>query len=85
MVEEWTIAIERADGVELRLEKGGAELFVNGERQACEGVGEYPSIYTRFVDLIDNRQSEMDLAPLRLVADCLLVGRRHRATAVESV
>jgi predicted dehydrogenase len=83
--EEWTIAIERADGVELRLEKGGAELFVNGERQACEGVGEYPSIYTRFVDLIDNRQSEMDLAPLRLVADCLLVGRRHRATAVESV
>jgi predicted dehydrogenase len=82
--EEWTIAIETADGIELRLEKGGVDLFVNDERQACEGMGEYPSIYARFLDLIDNRQSEVDLAPLRLVADCLLVGRRRKAAAVES-
>ena len=46
-------------------------------------MGEYPSIYARFLDLIDNRRSEMDLSPLRLVADCLLVGRRHKAAAVE--
>jgi len=81
--EEWTIAVETADGLKLRLDNGGAELVVNGERQACEGMGEYPSIYTHFLDLIDNRRNDMDVAPLRLVADCLLVGRRHRAAAVQ--
>ena len=74
--EEWTIDVETTDGLEIRLERGGADLLVNGKSQACEGVGEYPSIYARFLDLIDSRRSEMDLSPLRLVADCLLVGRR---------
>lgn len=81
--EEWTIAVETADGLNLRLEKGGEDLVVNGERQPPEGVGEYPSIYARFLDLIDNRRSDVDLTPLRLVADCLLVGRQRRAAAVE--
>ena len=45
--------------------------------QAGEGPGEYPDIYRQFVELIDERRSQVDVAPLRLVADCLLVGRRH--------
>ena len=73
--EEWTVAAETTDGIELRLERGGADLIVNGTPQSCKGMGEYPSIYARFLDLIDNRRSDMDLSPLRLVADCLLVGR----------
>lgn len=73
--EEWTVAAETTDGIEVRLERGGADLIVNGTPQSCEGMGEYPSIYARFLDLIDNRRSDMDLSPLRLVADCLLVGR----------
>ena len=81
--EEWTIAIRTTDGLDLRLESGGAVLQVNGQRQDCAGMGEYPSIYAQFGDLIDNRRSEVDLAPLRIVADCLLVGRRIRAPAVE--
>lgn len=81
--EEWTIAVESAEGMNLRIENGGADLIVNGDRQASDGMGEYPSIYAHFVDLIDNRRSEIDLRPLRLVADCLLVGRRHCAEAVE--
>jgi len=81
--EEWTIAVETDDGLAVTLEKGGAELIVNGALQPSLGMGEYPSIYTRFVDLIDNRRSDIDLAPLRLVADCLLVGRTHRIEAVE--
>jgi len=81
--EEWTIAVETDDGLAVTLEKGGAELIVNGALQPSYGMGEYPSIYTRFVDLIDNRRSDIDLAPLRLVADCLLVGRTHRIEAVE--
>jgi predicted dehydrogenase len=81
--EEWTVTVETADGLTLRLEKGGEELTVNGERRPSEGMGEYPAIYAHFLDLIDNRQTEIDLRPLRLVADCLLVGRQHRTAAVE--
>jgi predicted dehydrogenase len=74
--EEWTIAVETSDGTSLRLEDGGANLILNGEAQEDDGPGEYPDIYSTFVDLIDQRRSLVDVAPLRLVADCLLVGRR---------
>ena len=72
--EEWTIAIRTADGVDVRLESGGSRLLINGEEQASEGQGEYPDIYRRFAELIDERRSHVDIAPLRLVADCLLAG-----------
>lgn len=81
--EEWSIAVETADGLRFSLERGGAELIVNSVAQSCDGMGEYPSIYARFADLIDNRQIDMDLSPLRLVADCLLVGSHSKAAAVE--
>lgn len=80
--EEWTIAVATDDGLSLRLEQGGSRLILNGEPQAFDDPGEYPGLYRRFVDLIDERQSDVDVGPLRLVADCLLVGRR---TAVEAV
>jgi len=76
--EEWTIVIRIADGVELRLENGGSRLLIDGEQRAGGRPGEYPDIYRRFAELIDERRSHVDVVPLRLVADCLLVGRRHR-------
>ncbi len=75
--EEWTITIRTADGTEVRLTDGGGRLFIDGAEQAAHGVGEYPDIYAKFVALIDERQSLVDVAPLRLVADCLLLGRRE--------
>ena len=36
-----------------------------------------PTSTAQFVDLIDERRSLVDVAPLRLVADCLLVGSRR--------
>lgn len=75
--EEWTITILTADGVEVRLEQGGGKLLVDGAEQPARGIGEYPDIYRRFVQLIDERQSDVDVAPLRLVADCLLLGSRE--------
>ena len=80
--EEWTIAIRTADGLDLRLEQGGSTLIVNGARQLFEEPGEYPDIYRRFVNLIDGRGSDVDVAPFRLVADCLLVGRREPVEAI---
>ena len=80
--EEWTITVETVDGREVRLEDGGAKLFIDGKQQGDSGIGEYPDIYRTFVDLIDERHSLVDVAPLRLVADCLLVGRRQTADPV---
>jgi D-galactose 1-dehydrogenase len=80
--EEWTFIVRTADGMEVRLEGGGSRLLIDGEERATEGIGEYPDIYRRFVELIDERRSEVDVVPLRLVADCLLVGRRHSVEPV---
>jgi predicted dehydrogenase len=80
--EEWTIEIRTADGHELRLTDGGARLFVDGVEQAVTGPGEYPGIYRRFAQLVDERRSDVDVRPLRLVADCLLVGSRDAVVAV---
>jgi predicted dehydrogenase len=75
--EEWTIDVRTADGVNVRLEGGGSKLLLNGEVQTDTGLGEYADIYRQFADLIDERRSHVDVAPLRLVADCLLGGSRR--------
>src|SRR5438270_9288577 len=67
--EEWTISIETSDGHMVRLEDGGAKLILNDEGRRDDGPGEYPDIYRTFVDLIDERRSQVDVAPFRLVAD----------------
>jgi len=82
--EEWTIEIAATDGTRVRLEDGGARLLINGEPRADDGPGEYPDIYRQFVDLMDQRASLVDVAPLRLVADCLLVGRSQPAGPIPS-
>jgi predicted dehydrogenase len=80
--EEWTVTVETSDGVTVRLEGGGATLDIDGKRQDDDGPGEYPDIYRKFVDLIDQRGSLVDVAPLRLVADCLLVASRTEVDPV---
>ena len=39
-------------------------------------VGEYPRLYARMAELLRMRASEMDMAPMTLVADAFLLGRR---------
>jgi D-galactose 1-dehydrogenase len=80
--EEWTITVGADDGTEVRLEEGGARLLLNGEAHADSGPGEYADIYRTFADLIDSRRSLVDVAPLRLVADCLLVGATRQVEPV---
>ena len=81
--EEWTVTVEATDGTKVRLEDGGARLLLNSEASADSGVGEYPDIYRTFLDLIDERRSLVDVAPLRLVADCLLVAGHSIVEAVQ--
>lgn len=87
--EDWTIEIRTTDGEQIRLERGGSRLFVNGQEQEAPASGEsaqlhgeYPELYREFVDLIDERRSNVDVAPLRLVADCFLLARREETDPI---
>ncbi len=79
--EAWDIKLVAADGTELVLSHGGSRLAVNGVERDGEGQSEYAAIYQRFVDLIDQRVSLVDVEPLRLAADAFLAGSR---TGVEA-
>jgi predicted dehydrogenase len=73
--EAWHISVETGAGT-VKLTNGGSRLFIDGEKIAIDhGAGEYPSIYAAFADLIDERRSDVDVRPLRLVADSYLAGR----------
>jgi len=74
--EVWTIEAETTDGLRLRLSGGGARLDIEGGETVEAEREEYPRIYRRFADLIDERRSLVDVSPLRLTADAFLVGRR---------
>ena len=82
--EEWTIRIRTADGSQILLTEGGSRLTIDGKSQETLGAGEYADIYRRFVDLIDERRSDVDVRPLRLVADCLLIGSRKSVAPAPS-
>jgi D-galactose 1-dehydrogenase len=72
----WEIVIETGGGTELRLSNGGARLEVNGVLDVERPPREYEDIYDRFAELLRERRSLVDTAPLRLVADAFMVGRR---------
>uniref|UniRef100_UPI000BFFDCB1 Gfo/Idh/MocA family protein n=2 Tax=Pseudomonas TaxID=286 RepID=UPI000BFFDCB1 len=73
--ELWSIEICCAEGT-LRLDNGGALLSIDGVRQAVSEEGEYAAVYRHFQQLIGDKASDLDLQPLRLVADSFFVGGR---------
>jgi D-galactose 1-dehydrogenase len=75
--EAWTIRVETQEGPFVELRDGGARLLIDGAEQRVGPDAEYPSIYARFAELVAARQSEVDRAPLRIVADAFLVGHRE--------
>lgn len=75
--ERWTIRVETEDGSVVELLDGGARMSIDGQAQAVEGAGEYPSLYARFAELVETRRSDVDREPLRIAADAFLVGRRE--------
>ena len=77
--ERWTIRVETGDGTVVELLDGGARMTLDGAAVAVDGPGEYPSLYARFAELVEARQSDVDREPLRIVADAFLVGRRETA------
>ncbi|WBO23232.1 Gfo/Idh/MocA family protein [Sphingomonas abietis] len=67
----WDIRVETEEGV-LLLSKGGSEMRIDGVAQSLPHEAEYPSLYARFAELIAAGESEVDVRPLRHVADAFL-------------
>ncbi|MDQ0512619.1 Gfo/Idh/MocA family protein [Ancylobacter amanitiformis] len=78
----WDIRVETDEGL-LTLSSGGAKLFHEGATLVDEKEAEYAGIYRHFVDLIARGASDVDLAPLALVADAFLLGRRAQVEPFE--
>lgn len=73
--QSWDIVVQTADG-ELKLSDGGARLWLGGVEQPLEKEAEYPSLYRRFAELVRAGRSDVDVAPLRHVADAFMLGQR---------
>lgn len=71
--QRWDIVMEADEG-KLLLGHGGTTLTINGVAMAVATEQEYPALYRRFAALVARGLSEVDLAPLRLVADAFLIG-----------
>jgi predicted dehydrogenase len=78
----WQIRFETDAGIAL-LDQGGARFSVDGKTVAQGENAEYARLYARFRDLIVTGDSDLDLSPLRLVADAFLTGRHHAAPAFQ--
>jgi D-galactose 1-dehydrogenase len=71
--QNWDIEVETDAGT-LKLANGGAVLTLPIGTQRSEDM-EYRGLYARFATLIRGGLSEVDIDPLRLVADAFLRGR----------
>ena len=78
--QSWDMRIETENGM-LMLSAGGAKLDHDGRPLVDEAEAEYRALYRRFVDLVGGRESDVDLAPLQLVADAFLLGQRRSVEA----
>lgn len=76
----WDIHVE-TDGGLLSLTQGGYQLSIQGDVIVNEPEHEYAGLYAHFVELVSAQQSDVDMAPLRLVADAFLYGRREMVEA----
>lgn len=74
----WDIAID-SDRGRLVIGKSGAALSVDDEPiDVGKNHVEYPAVYARFAELVRAGESEVDLRPMRHVADAFLIGRHER-------
>ncbi|WP_025035228.1 Gfo/Idh/MocA family protein [Bradyrhizobium sp. DOA9] len=73
--QSWDILVDTDQG-RLTLSSGGARVAVEGKVLAEGPDEEYRGLYRRLVELAATGASDVDLTPLRLVADAFLLGKR---------
>lgn len=77
-VQTWDIDIE-TDAGPMKLSAGGGNLTIGDTPVPPEPgalASEYEALYARFADLVLQKQSDVDTAPFRLVADIFMVARQ---------
>ena len=80
--QNWDIRIETDRGP-LVMSGGGAKMS-DGDKVVVDATKEeYPALYRRFVELTPKGECDVDLAPLQIVADAFLLGRRRNVEAFE--
>ncbi|KAB7772506.1 Gfo/Idh/MocA family protein [Xanthomonas maliensis] len=75
--QRWDIVVDTSDG-QLLLSDGGAHLQIDGQPQPLAETSEYDGLYARFVELVNSRMSDVDVAPFVHVADAFLLGEREQ-------
>jgi D-galactose 1-dehydrogenase len=78
----WDIRIETDRGPVV-LSAGGAKMSDDHTGVVDALKAEYPAIYRRFVELASTGACDVDLAPLQIVADAFLLGKRRSVEAFE--
>jgi predicted dehydrogenase len=80
--QSWDIEIDTDDGC-LSLSAGGRLMSIDETPRSAGEDCEYARLYSRFAELIAARASDVDVTPLRIVADAFLLGRRVSTDAFE--
>jgi D-galactose 1-dehydrogenase len=78
--QSWDIEVQTDAGL-LKLSHGGAKLWIDGALVHEGPDAEYPGLYDAFARLVAGKTSDVDVSPLRHVADAFLLGRRVAAPA----
>lgn len=76
----WDIHVETSEG-RLSLSQGGCCLMINGEVVVDAEEREYAELYDHFAGLVASHASDVDISPLRQVADAFLYGHRETVDA----
>jgi D-galactose 1-dehydrogenase len=80
--QSWDIHVD-TDAGPVTLSSGGAKLSAGGVQHVVAAEAEYAGLYRRFVQLTATGETDVDLAPLQLVADAFLLGRRRTVEPFE--
>lgn len=78
----WDIEVDTDAGT-LRLSLGGSVLQLPGEAECTAADQEYPRLYARFAELLATGGSDVDVRPMRLVADAFLLAERREIEPFE--
>lgn len=78
--QHWDIFVETEEG-NLHLSDGGNKISINDDLVFDAPEAEYDGIYQRFAQILDNHQSDVDIMPLKHVADAFMLGKRNEVEA----
>ncbi|GED23198.1 Gfo/Idh/MocA family oxidoreductase [Halomonas sabkhae] len=76
----WNMTLTTDQG-RLELSGGGCRMSVDGDVVLDETEREYPGLYAHFQALLATGRRDVDVVPLRHVADAMMLGHRQATTA----